>query len=267
MELIAYTPPPMVLRGIDCAGYDHAPRSPVIDAQRARELYALGYRWVSRYTRPDGVVLDNPRPGGDWQGCYSMSIAESRWILEARLLILQNQFGIWRDTNAMSDAGKAAASCTRLIGAPVEVHHSMDVEGRGPKASGAAECRERIEAWAAGNNAGGGRTCLYSDNTPIQGFGLYQLRGVTCYWLAGAPLQPAPMPRAAGIEQDPPRGDKPDHEMWLGDKMVADVLVDTDTIRPDRFGHMPTLIGTPEAAVALEVEFIQLAASRPFVAT
>jgi hypothetical protein len=267
MELIAYTPPPMVLRGIDCAGWDPAPRSPVIDAQRARDLYALGYRWVARYTRPDGVVLDNPKPGGDWQGCYSTSIAESRWILGANLLLLQVQFGIWRDTNSMHDAGKAAASCTRLIGAPAEVHHSMDVEGRGPKASGAPKCKARIEAWAAGNNSSGGRTVMYSDNTPLSGFGAYRLRGVDRYWQAGAPLQGAPMPRGFGIEQDPPRGDKPDDQLWFGDKMVCDVLVDTDTMRPDRFGDMPTLIGTPEAAAALEAEYVMSAVERPFAAT
>jgi hypothetical protein len=265
MELIAFRPPPGTWRGIDTAGYDHAPRTPVIDVQRAQELYALGYRWVSRYTRPDGRVPANPVPGGGWQGCYELSIAESRWILEGGLGIWLNQFGIWRDVNGMHDAGKAASQSVRLLGAPAEVHHCMDIEGRGPKNSGPAATRERIEAWAAGRNAGGGRSGMYYDNIPLTGFELYRLKGVTSYWQAGAPLSQPPMPRGAGIEQDPPRGDRPDDEMWLGDKMVCDVLTDTNTSRPDRFGDMPVLLATPEIAAAWCGEAMGMLAGSPFL--
>jgi hypothetical protein len=265
MELIAYKPPPGVWRGIDTAGDDNAPRTPVIDVERACELYDLGYRWVSRYTRPDGTMLDNPKSGGDYQGCYSLSITESRDILAGGLAIWINQFSIWRDVNGMHDAGKAASKCVRLLGAPVDVHHCMDIEGRGPKNSGPAATRERIEAWAAGRNAGGGRAAMYYDNIPLMGFELYRLKGVTCYWQAGAPLSQPPMPRGAGIEQDPPRGDRPDAEMWLGDKYVADVLCDTNTIRPDRFGDMPVLLATPEIAATWHGEAIGLLAGSPFM--
>jgi hypothetical protein len=193
-------------------------------------------------------VPQNPVPGGGYQGCYELSVAESRWILEGGLGIWLNQFGIWRDVNGMHDAGKAASQCVRLLGAPAEVHHCMDIEGRGPKSSGPAACRERIEAWAAGRNAGGGRSAMYHDNIPLTGFEMYGLKGVTSYWMAGAPLSKPPMPRGHSIEQDPPRGDRPDDEMWFGDKVVAGVLCDTNTMRPDRMGLCPTLVATPEIA-------------------
>lgn len=262
MELIAYTPPPVVLRGLDTGGDDNAERSPVIDTERARRIHDLGYRWVARYTRPDGVVLSNPKAGGDWQGCYSASISEVRDILSEGVMVWLNQFGIWRDVQGMHKAGKAAAQCARLLGCPTGIHHSMDVEGRGPKASGKTECKARIEAWGAANGAGGYKSAMYYDNIPLQGFGLYRLKGIDCYWQAGAPLSQPPMPRGAGIEQDPPRGDKPDGEMWFGDKYVAGVLVDTNTVRPDRFGSMPTFLATPDIAAAIEAEAVGQLLSR-----
>jgi hypothetical protein len=264
MELVAFRPPPGVWRGIDTAGDDNAPRTPVIDVERAKDLHALGYRWVSRYTRPDGRVPANPVTGGGWQGCYELSVAESRWILDGGLGIWLNQFGIWRDVNGMHDAGKAASQCVRLLGAPAEVHHCMDIEGRGP-ASDKAKCKRRIEAWAAGRNAGGGRSALYYTRPALNRRELYQLRGVTCYWQAGVDEAPSVSTRGVTIEQDLPRLDYPDDELWYGDKYVAGVLCDTNTIRVDRLGDAPVLLATPEIAAAWYGEAMGNLAGSPFL--
>lgn len=244
MELIAYSPPAGVWRGIDTAGDDASPGN-VITPALGRDLYEDGYRWVARYTRPDGVVIDNPRPGGDWQGCYSLSIAESRDILEAGLAIVPVQFGVFGDAARGQAVGRAMAQTHRLLGLPGGVHHYLDVEGSGPASAGAAGCREYIEAASAAALAGGASAPavgLYrTGQVPLTGRQTYALRGVTAYWRAAGPLPPDPHPRGNTIEQDP-------------STRVCGILCDTDTMRPDRLGRCPAVVATPEIAAAWHAE-------------
>lgn len=245
MNLTAYQPPQLPWQGIDTAGDDDSPGN-VITPELGRELYAAGIRWVARYTRPDGVVLDNPKPGGDWQGCYSMSIAESRWILEAGLMPVPVQFGIFGDDARASAAGRAMAQTHRLLGFPAGVHHYFDVEGGRPKGAGRPACRSYIETAAAAALAGGAsapRCGLYHDDLPLSGHQLYQLAGITSYWAACGPTPPVVYYRGPSILQRLPG------EM-CGLKCDRDVMI------PDGTESMPVLVATPEIVAAMESEAI-----------
>lgn len=244
MDLIAYTPPPGVWRGIDTAGDDHSPGN-VITVELGHSLYDEGYRWVARYTRPDGVVLDNLKPGGDWQGCYALSISESRDILSAGLAIVPVQFGVFGDATRGQEVGRAMAKTHRLLGFPPGVHHYLDVEGSGPASAGRNACKTYIEAAAAAALAGGDSAPavgLYrTGQVPLTGRETYRLAGITAYWRAAGPLPPDPHPRGNCLEQDPPT-------------TVCGIACDTDTMRPDRMGLCPTVVATPEIAAAWEAE-------------
>jgi len=240
MELIAYQPPPGTWKGLDTAGDDNSPGN-VITPEIAAQLHSEGFRWVARYTRPDGTVLDNPKPGGDYQGCYSLSIAEMRWVLDAGLGLVPVQFGVFGDVNYMHDRGRSAAGCARLYGWP-KVHHFADVEGNGPASVSSRECANRIEAWAAANNTGGGITGLYrTGQVPLSAAQTYSLAGVTCYWAAAGPQPPNPAPRGDCIQQR-----LPSH--------AAGMACDVDYMRQDNMGQMPFIVATPEIAAAWHAE-------------
>lgn len=249
MDLIAFVPPAGVWKGIDTAGDDYSPGN-VVTPDVADQLRTEGIRWVARYTRPDAVVLDNPKAGGDWQGCYSLSISESRWILEGGLGIVPVQFGVFGDVARGQEIGRAMAQTHRLLGFPPGVHHYLDVEGSGPGSAGPARCKEYIEAAAAAALAGGDSAPavgLYrTGQVPLTGPETYRLRGITSYWRAAGPLPPDPHPRGNALEQDAPRKDYPDSR--LGDNRIAGIACDTDTMRPDRMGLCPTIVATPEIA-------------------
>ena len=245
MNLIAYQPPPMPLQGLDTAGDDDSPGN-VITPELARRLHAEGIRWIARYTRPDGVVLDEPKPGGDWQGCYSMSIAESRWILEALIMPVPVQFGTFGGEGRARDVGRAMATTHRLLGFPPGTHHYFDVEGGGPKAAGQRLCRRYIETAAAAATAGGAsapRPGLYHDDIPLSGHQLYQLAGITSYWAACGPTPPVCYYRGESILQRLP-----------GE--LCGIRCDRDVMIPDGLGGMPWCVATPEIVAALEAEAI-----------
>jgi hypothetical protein len=257
MELIAYRPPPGVWLGIDTAGDDNSPGN-VVTPELGAELYEYGVRWVARYTRPDGVVTDNPKPGGDWQGCYSLSISESRDILGAGLAIVPVQFGVFGDVARGNNVGRAMAQTHRLLGFPGGVHHYLDVEGNGPANAGSAACREYIEAAAAAARAGGDSAPavgLYrTGQVPLTARETYGLKGITAYWRAAGPIPPDPHPRGNAIEQDPPT-------------KVCGILCDTDTMRPDRKGKCPAVVATPEIAAAWDAEALAAALERVHATT
>lgn len=254
MELIAYAPPPRSWIGLDTAGDDHSPKN-VIIPELAKAFYEdHDVRWVARYTRPDGKVLDNPQPGGDWQGCYSLSLAESRWILEAGLGIVPVQFGIFGDDARARDAGRAMAQCHRLLGFPADAHHFLDVEGRRPAAAGSAACKRYIEIAAAAALAEGSSAPavgLYrTGQVPLDGHETYRLGGVTCYWAACGPTPPVCYRRGEGIIQRLPG-------------QLAGLNCDMDMMIPDGFGGMPRVVCTVEAAQAWEAEALGLHHARP----
>jgi len=244
LDIIAYTPPAGVWAGLDTAGDDDSPGY-VITPELGAELRAEGIRWVARYTRLDGTVLENPRPGGDWRGVYSLSIAESRWILEAGLGIVLVQFGTFGDAADGARYGAAAALATSRLGFPGGAHHFVDVEGSGPAAAGSKACRSYVEAWTDDLLAGGPSAPLggmyLTGQVPLSARKLYALRGVTAYWSAAGPVPPNPLDRGYTIEQQPR-------------SRVCGILADRDTLRPDRMGHCATLIATPEIALDWHLE-------------
>jgi hypothetical protein len=242
--------------GIDTAGDDASPGN-VITPELGACLFRDGYRWVARYTRPDGVVLDSPKPGGDWQGCYSLSIAETRWILDAGLGIVPVQFGVFGDVARGNAVGRAMAQTHRLLGFPGGAHHFLDVEGRGPASAGPAACREYIEAAAATALAGGEsapRVGLYrTGQVPLTARETYRLRGITAYWAAAGPVPPSPAPRCDAIQQRPP-----------GE--VCGIACDRDYMRPDNMGACPSIVVTPEIAARLAGEAMaDLISAQPIV--
>ncbi len=238
MELIAFRPPPGTWAAFDTVSS--------LTEDKAREFHDEGYRAVFRYSRRDGTVLDNPIPGGEYgdavaNGCHSLSISESRAILRAGLAIGLVQFGSFGNVNRGNDLGRAAAAASRLLGFPGGAHHFADVEGRGPRNAGPVACARYIEAWAAACIAGGDsapRAGLYRTGAVgLSARETYALAGITCYWAAAGPVPYPPYPRGDAIEQRAP-------------SEVCDIEVDRDSIRTDRFGEGPILVGTPEIAAA-----------------
>jgi hypothetical protein len=232
VEIIAFTPPPGVWLGIDTAGDDNSPGN-VITPELASRLYLEGYRWVARYTLPDGRVLSNPTTTGSYRGCWPLSLREQEDILTAGLGIEPIQFGVFGDAAYGREKGEAAAHCAGLYGWPAAVHHHLDIEGGGPIKAGAARVKGYIEAWAGGNTAT--RSGMYyTDDFGLGARGLWRLKGITSYHRAATDPLP-PSKRSAAIEQNHP-------------SRVCGILCDTNTMRPDRMGSCPTLVTTPETA-------------------
>lgn len=250
MEIIALTPPPGVWRGIDTAGDDDSPGN-VITPELARALRSEGYRWVARYTRPDGRVMANPTPGGDYQGCWHLSLREQEDILTAGLGIEPIQFGVFGDAAYGAEKGQAAAHCAGLYGWPAAVHHHLDIEGGRPIGAGAAAVKGYIEAWAGGNTAT--RSGMYyTSDFGLGARGLYQLRGITSYHRAATDPLP-PSKRAAAIGQDFPT-------------TICGIRCDPDVMRPDLFGSCPSIVATPEIASDWYGEAIGALLSSPHLA-
>lgn len=237
MRIIAFRPPLGVWRGIDTAGDDNSLGN-VITPELARALRAAGIHWVARYLRLDGTVPARPVLGGGHRGCYELSIAESRWILDEGLGIVPVQFASYGSAGLGNKHGRAMVASARLLGWPTGLHLFGDVEGAAVAAATPPAARAYIEAQAAAVLAGGQLGAVYyTGELPLTGRRIGGLRGVTCYWGAAGPLPRPAYPRMASIEQDPPT-------------RICGIACDTDTMRPDRYGQMPSIVATPEIAAA-----------------
>lgn len=213
--------PGVIYRGIDTV---HA-----LSSKQCEALVAAGYSWVARYLPLDGQVLDEPdRHGGDHMGCWSLSIAESRTILDSGLMILPIQWGPSGgdrlDAALGHVRGQAMRAAARQLGIPQAVHLWCDWEGRRAELAGALGGRAYLEAWAAGESPAG----LYvSLPQPLSGRALYGLRGFTSYWAAANQVE-APLPRDYAIRQSLPT-------------VVCGIPCDEDVLRPDCLGDLPVL--------------------------
>lgn len=240
MDLIAYKPPPGTWRGLDTVGDDDSPGA-VITRELAERMHADGYRFVARYLRYDGVVLDGPRPGGEYDGgpdgCYSLSIRELRDAIDGGLAVLPVQYGTFGDAAHGQRLGKAAVQSARLLGLPQGAHLFCDLEGAGPRSAGPTRITAYVEAWAAAVTAGGFLAGLYLTDVGLTARQLYGLRGVTCYWSAAGPVPANPLPRGYSLEQDRLT-------------TVCGMRCDTDTVRTDRMGDGPALVASPDIAAA-----------------
>jgi hypothetical protein len=248
MDLIAYRPPPGVWRGLDTVQH--------LTPDYGRAIYGLGYRWVGRYLRRDGVVLDGPRAGGEYgaavaDGCDSLSLRELRDILGAQLAVLPVQYGSFGSASDGQQLGAAAVQSARLLGLAQGTHLWADLEGGAPELAGHAAVRAYVEAWAAAVTAGGYLAGLYSTHVGLTSGQLYGLAGITSYWSAAGPPPHNPLPRGFAVEQDLP------HDVLGRD-------ADSDTLRQDRAGEAPALVATPEIAQALEAEALGLQLARQY---
>ena len=112
-----------------------------------------------------------------------------------------------------------------------------------------------VEAFSGALMAGGDgapKGAMYYNFTCIEARGLYALKGITCYWAAAGPVPPQPYPRGNSVEQRAP-------------STHHGVEIDRDTIRTDRFGDGPMLVGTPEIAANWYAEAIGALAGSPFL--
>jgi hypothetical protein len=189
--------------------------------------------WVARYTRPDAIVLDAPKPGGDWSGCDSISHEETDRIL-ARLLLAPLQFGSWGPGVSAARGhvlGSALRSCARQLGCPSAVHLWPDYEGPATMSAGAARGREALEALAQACCPDSEPLGLYhSLSHPLSGAQLYGLRGYSSYWGAAQASLPVPLPRGHAIRQRPMRAGyaSREHPRWCGE-LARDCPVPAET--------------------------------------
>ena len=240
MEIIAFRPPVGTWHGLDTAGDDSSPGYVITPAlgEELREKH--GIRYVMRYTQTDGEVPEKPKPGGEYgpgvaNGCYPLSLQESRWIFGAGLGIGLVQFASWGDARHGSRLGSAMVTSCHRLGFPRGAHLYGDIEGRHATAASDSNVRAYAEAQAAAKIAGGHLGGQYYTGGIMSGRKWGNLAGVTSYWGAAGPLAENPYDRGFHLEQGLPT-------------TVAGLACDRDTMRPDRFGTMPSIFVTPEIA-------------------
>lgn len=256
MEIIAFRPPIGVWLGLDTVGDDHSPGYVITPklAEELREKHKI--RWVARYTQRDGEVPEKPIPGGEYgsavaDGCWPLSMQESRWILGGGLGIVLVQFASWGSVRYASKLGSAMVTSCHRLGFPRGGHLYGDIEGKHATVASSADVREFAEASAAAKLAGGALAGQYYTGEIMTGRQWGNLAGVTSYWGAAGPLAENPYDRGFHLEQD-------------NLTTVAGLKCDTDTMRPDRFGTMPSIFCTPKTAIEWQAAAIA-AVSDPLV--
>jgi hypothetical protein len=233
MELVVFRPPPGTWKALDTVA--------VLTDDQLDGFAGDDYKCIFGYSRRDGEVLDNPIPGGEYgdavaNGCNSLAISTSRRYLSKGFALSLVQFGAFGSASYGTQMGRAAASASRRLGFPGGHHHFCDVEGRGPQNAGPAKVKTYVEAYSGACTAGGSGAPLggmYYNFTCMDARQLYAIKGITCYWAAAGPVPPPPYPRGNSVEQRAP-------------STHHGVEIDRDTIRTDRFGEGPVLVGTPE---------------------
>jgi len=237
-ELIAFRPPPGTWKALDTVA--------VLTDEQLDAFHADGYKVIFGYSRRDGTVLDNPVPGGEYgdavaNGCNSLAISTSRRYLSKGFALSLVQFGAFGSAGYGEQLGKAAAAASSKLGFPEGHHHFADIEGKAPQAAGADGVGRYVQPWARSCRDGGPRAGMYYNFTCMSARQLYALRGVTCYWAAAGPVPPPPYPRGNSIEQRAP-------------STHYGVEIDRDTIRTDRMGDGPVLVGTREIVASWYAE-------------
>ena len=215
----------------------------VLTAPVLRQLRAAGYRWVARYLRPDGKVLDHPEPGGDYSGCHSLSREERDTILSEDFAIVTPQFGPSRGMQITPDVGRqrgeAMVRSARGLGFPEGVHlwadaegkrmYDADGDGKPGTLSDALACMAYLRALCAPVMAADNAGLYYAAGLPLTGKQLYQLP-FTSYWV-GANAMPTPDGRGLSIVQSK-LYDGSEH----GEALVYGLACDLDMARVDSTG-------------------------------
>ena len=222
--------PPGTYRGLDTG---HA-----LDDEQLAALARHDCVFVMRYTRTDGVVLDAPKPGGDWNGCDSLSIEERERYPRHSLLLGPLQFGEWGPGvtgRRGHQLGLALRSCARQLGIDPAVHLWPDYEGAAVYAAGPGAGREALEALAAAACPDAGMACglYYSLPQPLTGAQLRALRGITSYWGAAQKSLALPTTRGIAIRQSLMRAGwrTSAHRRWC-DELRCDCPVPARTFGP-----------------------------------
>lgn len=217
-------------KGCDSAGDDN---SPGFVCTKEWLASVPDVEFVCRYTRPDGVVLDKPKPGGDWRGCYSISKLELEWILEARKAFVPLQFGNDKGDVLGSDLGykrgEAFVKAVTALGLPLTVHLFPNIEGSTCVKAGRDGTYSYINAISE-IVVGSAYLCgsyFGDDEVPLTSHDMYSLPLITSYYGArGCRLAKDPQPRGWSILQGLPM-------------KLKGLMIDPDELIVDGKGQTP----------------------------
>lgn len=222
---------------IDTAGRDDQPGHVVTPAWLARVPQVRG---VARYLRLDGTAEEEPSPGGDHVGCWSLSRRELGWILEAGRTLIPLQFGPSGGDRLSGtlglQRGSHAARAASLLELPQGVHLWCDLEGGAAERAGKGACDDYVRAWSMAVTSCGYRAGLYVGDArvPLLGPDLYALPLITSYWGAAfvsrrwaAPWEP--LPRGWAIRQHAPA-------------LLEGLRCDADDLAPDGRAETPWVV-------------------------
>ena len=195
-------------KGCDSAGDDHFPGY-VCTPEWLASIPEITF--IARYTRPDGKVLDKPKPGGDWAGCYSISKLELEWIMNANKAFVPLQFGNSSHDDLDADLGyrrgEAYIKAVTALGLPLATHLFLNVEGASCVNAGRDNTYNYINA-ASEIIVGCAElfgTYFGDSDVPLSSEDMYNLPLVTAYYGAkGCRKYKDPQPRGWSILQGLP---------------------------------------------------------------
>jgi hypothetical protein len=197
-----------------------------VRSSQATQLAALGIDWVARYMPIDGRRLDTPDDhGGDWQGCWTLSLSELHELVGAGLGVVPVQWGPrgaqWFTDPLMASIvgtsnGAQMAAAARWLGIPEGCHLFADVEGARAMAVGKQALVEYMDGWSAAVLGAGYRAGMYYSGTPLLVADLDRIgQWVSAFWRSavrtdarpshGLRIQQhyeSPYPTPAGVQVD-----------------------------------------------------------------
>jgi len=225
--------------GIDTAGCDALPGNVLTDAWLKVAMNDPRPGWrpthVRRYTRPDGVVLDAPKPGGDVRGCWSISRMELEAVARSGLHLELVQFPVDHWKSLTVDLGErlgvAAVNSREALGLPPGGHLFNNYEGKQARNAGRVASYAFLDAVSRAVVRGSDRAGQYvgDSSVPLTGLDLSRLPYVTSYWGGTSAWRNpdlSPDPRGYAVRQRAPSD-------------LHGLLVDWDEVVTDGRGETP----------------------------
>lgn len=166
-----------------------------------------GWAWLARYLPRSKDRYENPVPGGDFLGCWSLSRSEYNEIAASKLIGLAPIQ--WAPIHGTPISGGANAARNMVnyalwLGIAHGCHLWCDLEGSWAREAGRAGCEQYVSEWARAITDGGYRAGLYvGQDVPMSGSQLYALPRVTAYWCSATlnARMTEPAPRGYSIRQ------------------------------------------------------------------
>lgn len=190
---------------------------------------------LRRYIPPSGIILDEPAPGGDVRGCWSISRAELAAVARSGLHLELIQFPAdwWRAMTADlgTRLGAAAVTAREALGLPPGGHLWNNYEGRGARDAGAIRGYQFLDAWSrtAVRSEDRGGQYVGDGSVPLRGPDLYRLPAVTSYHGGTSAWRDpgmSPEPRGYAVRQRAP-------------SVLHGLAVDWDEVVTDGRGETP----------------------------